>query len=49
MPRRPSEVADAGFSLPGLTSDLQDVMKQQQKIILDEGPACPSSAAVQGV
>lgn len=49
MPRRPSEVADVGFSLPGLTSDLQDVIKQQQKIILDEGPVCCSSAGVQGV
>lgn len=46
MPRRPSEVADIGFSLPGLTSDLQDVTKQQQKTVLDKGPVCSSSAAV---
>lgn len=46
MPRRPREVADIGFSLPGLTSDLQDETKQQQKTVLDEGPVCCSSAAV---
>ncbi|KAJ7421384.1 hypothetical protein BTVI_18562 [Pitangus sulphuratus] len=47
MPGRLSEVSDIGFSLSGLTSDLQDVTKQQQKIILDKGPVC--SAAVQQV
>lgn len=49
MPRRPSEVADAGFSLPGLTSDLQDVIEQQQKIFVHKGRVCSSSAAVQGL
>lgn len=33
MPRRHSEVADIGFSLHGLSSDLQDVTKQQQKTV----------------
>lgn len=33
MPRRHSEVADIGFSFPGLSSDLQDVTKQQQKAV----------------
>lgn len=37
MPRRPMELADVGFSLPGLTSYLQDVLKEQQKIILHQG------------
>lgn len=46
MPRRPREVADIGFSLPGLASDLQDATKQQQKTFLDEGPVRCSSAAV---
>jgi len=49
MPRRPSEVADIGFSLPGLTCDLQDVTKQQQKSVLAKGPVCSSSAAAHWV
>lgn len=49
MARRASEVAGVGFSLPGLTCDLQDVIKQQQKTVLDKGPVCSSSALMHPV
>lgn len=43
MPRRPVEVADVGFSLPGLTSYLQGVIKQQQRSFCTR-VVCSSSA-----
>lgn len=38
-------MADTVFSLPGLTSDLQDGTKQQQRTLLDDAPGwvgCPA-------